>query len=292
MPSTIVLTQNDIQNSDNNVLEYSLPTGAQFDNHEVCVESVALNYSWPNINGTTLNNDVFQYQWTVGSTTTTHTVTLPEGLYELADINAYLQYVFIINGHYLKDADDNNVFYAEFLVNANTYKFDLVTYPVPTSLPTGFSQPTANSAAGAAAWVGYPTTTFNPNIKILSTNNFNAIIGFAQGFESGLRSGTGTNHTSSSTAAPQIHPNSNVFISLDNIQNKYAKPSTIIHNLVANTGFGSKIIDRPNEFAFNTLTKGQYNRLRVSILGTDLRPLKILDPDIVIVLLIRNKDDS
>ena len=79
MPSTIVLTQNDIQNSDNNVLEYSLPTGAQFDNHEVCVESVALNYSWPNINGTTLNNDVFQYQWTVGSTTTTHTVTLPEG---------------------------------------------------------------------------------------------------------------------------------------------------------------------------------------------------------------------
>ena len=102
MPSTIVLTQNDIQNSDNNVLEYSLPTGAQFDNHEVCVESVALNYSWPNINGTTLNNDVFQYQWTVGSTTTTHTVTLPEGLYELADINAYLQYVFIINGHYLR----------------------------------------------------------------------------------------------------------------------------------------------------------------------------------------------
>lgn len=289
MPSTIVVTQNDIQSADNNVLQYNFPTGAQFDNHEICIESVAINYSWPNINSTTLNNNAFQYQWTVGSTTTTHTVTLPDGLYELADINAYLQYKFIQNGHYLKDSDSNNVFYAEFLVNANTYKFDLVTYPVPTSLPTGFTQPVADSAAGAAAWVGYPSSTFNPNVKLVSGNNFYKLIGFTSTFESGLNAGNNTNLTFSSTTAPQIHPNSNVFISIDNIQNKYASPSTIIHNLVANVGFGERVIDRPNEFAFNSLTKGQYNNFRLSILGTDLKPLQILDPDIVIVLLIREK---
>ena len=54
-------------------------------------------------------------------------------------------------------------------------------------------------------------------------------------------------------------------------------------------GFGELIIDRPNEFAYNDLTNGFYNKLRLQIFGSDKLPIKILDPEISIVLLIREK---
>ena len=63
----------------------------------------------------------------------------------------------------------------------------------------------------------------------------------------------------------------------------------IIHSLSPQVGFGELIIDRPNEFAYNDLTKGTYNKIRLQILGSDRLPVKILDPEIVIVLLIREK---
>ena len=49
------------------------------------------------------------------------------------------------------------------------------------------------------------------------------------------------------------------------------------------------IVDKPNEYAWNKLLEGQYNQLRLQFLGSDNQPLKILDPDTVIVMLIREK---
>ena len=176
----------------------------------------------------------------VGSTTTTYDVVLPDGLYEVADINAYLQAEFIKNGHYLKNADGDNVFYAEFVVNKTNYGVTLNTYPVPTSLPSGFTQPTqdAQSTATTAAWAGYPTTTFNPNVKMVSSNNFHKLIGFSSTFESGLLSGGNQNKSFNSTTAPLISPNFNLYLALQNISNPYASPSTIIHSISPQVGFG------------------------------------------------------
>ena len=291
MGKTIVINQENIVNSDNNILEYSFPNSVQFSNHEIAVSQVNMYYSWTNINANPLFNNQFQYQWTVGSTTTTYTVNLPNGLYEVADLNAYLQAEFIENGHYLKDADGNNVFYAEFVVSNTAYGVVINSYPVPTSLPTGFTQPTqdAQATSSTAAWAGYPTTTFNPNIKMVSSNNFHKLIGFSNTFKSGLASGGNQNLSFSSTTAPIIQPNFNLFIGLQNINNEYASPSSIIHSVSPQVGFGQLIVDRPNEFAFNDLIKGTYNKLRLQILGSDKLPIKIIDPEIVIVLLIREK---
>ena len=140
--------------------KYNYPSGTPFDNHEVAVESVSIPYAWANIIYV-LGNNQFTYSWVVGSTETAYTITIEDGLYELSDINARLQFEMISNGHYLQK-DDDNVFYLEFVVNPNTYKFDLNTYVFPTSLPAGYTQPVADTAAGAAAFPGFPTQTFRP----------------------------------------------------------------------------------------------------------------------------------
>ena len=49
------------------------------------------------------------------------------------------------------------------------------------------------------------------------------------------------------------------------------------------------LFQRSNEYAWNKLLEGQYNQLRLQFLGSDNQPLKILDPDTVIVMLIREK---
>jgi hypothetical protein len=293
MANTIVITRDDLDNDNNNSFTYNYPTGMLFDNHEIAVESVSINYAWANISAI-LNNNQFTYQWVArneagdADVTTTHTLTIQDGLYELADINARFQLEMIKNGHYLLNATGDYVFYAEWLVNPNTYKFDLVTYVVPTSLPSGFTTPVADAAAGTSAFVGFPLATFRPRIQMVSNNNFYKLVGFSPTFDSGLNVGATLNATHSSINAPQIHPNSNVFVSINKIENKYAQPSTIIHNVVPDTGFGQTIVDRPNQFAFVKLRKGNYAQLQLTLLGSDKTPLKnMLDPDIVIVLLIR-----
>ena len=295
MPSTIVLTSNNIVDTANNsTFVYNFPSAVNFDNHEIAIESISLNYAWENVRSVQpFNNNLFRYQWQTGSLVIEYDVLLPDGLYEVTDINAFFQYEMMKRGHFLINASGQNVFYAEFVVNTSTFSVDINTYPVPTSLPTGFSTPTADSASYLSGWGGFPPNQFNPSINLVSTNNFHKLIGHTNNLVTGLNLSPlatfGKNLSFSSTTAPEIHPNTNVFLSINNIQNIYANPSSIIHNFVASGSFGSQILDRPNEFAFNNLIRGQYNELRVQILGSNFQPLKILDPSIVIVMLIREQ---
>lgn len=286
MSSTIVLnSSNIVSGSNNSSLIYNFPNSVKFSNHQIAVQSVSLYYSWTNINATPLQNNTFTYVWRVGVTNTTYTITIPDGLYEIADINAFLQFRMIMNGTYLINSSSQNVYYAEFIVNPNTYAINIITYPVPTTLPSGWTAPTANIATGAAAFVGFPSTTFNPIITLPS--NFNLIMGYAAGFATLPNLGVGTILTYTSSVAPQISPNPNALVSVSNISNIYASPSSIIYNITPDVGFGELIKSQPSEYAFNNLIKGTINSLLVRLIGQDGNALNILDNNIVILLLIR-----
>jgi hypothetical protein len=288
MSSTIVLnSSNIVQGSNNSSLVYNFPNSVKFSNHQIAVQSVSMYFSWTNINSFPLRNNTFFYSWIVGVTSTTYTITIPDGLYEIADINSFLQFRMIMNGTYLINTTSQNVYYAEFLVNPNTYAINIVTYPVPTTLPSGWTAPLANTATGAVAFVGFPTTTFNPVVTIPS--QFNLILGYAAGFATAVNTGVGTILTYTSSVAPQVVPSPNALVSISNISNIYASPSSIIYNVTPDVAFGELIISQPSEFAWNDLIKGTINSLLVRLLGQDGQALNILDNNIVILLLIREK---
>ena len=290
MPSTIVLNQSNIvPDGQNNKMIYQFPNSVQFPSHEIAVQSITMYYSWSNINSTTLNNNVFTYKWTFGTTTNTYTVTIPAGLYEIASINQYFQFVCIQNGTYLINSAGRNVYYAEFLVNPNRYAIQVNTFPVPTTLPTGWSVPTASTASGTAGWVGFPTTTFNPSLTFPA--NFCYIVGYVPNFSTSSNTGVGTNLSYLSSTAPQVQPNSSVYVSISNIQNKYAVPNSIIYSLSPSVAFGEQIAERPPQFAWNKLLSGTYNELRLTFLGIDKSPIPILDPNMTVILVIRDTKD-
>jgi len=292
MVATIVLNQSNIvPDGNNNTLVYRFPNSVAFPHHEIAVQNITMYYAWENINTAPLANTTFSYRWTVAAVTTTFNVTIPRGLYEIADLNNFLQFTFIQNGHYLIDAAGQNVYYAEFLVNPNRYAVQINTFPVPTSLPAGWVAPVADPASGAAAFPGFPTATFNPSLSI--PNNLNRILGFTTPvpFVTSLNSGVGTNLSFLSNTAPQVQPNSSVYLAITNIANKYAIPNSIIYSVSPSVAFGEQIRETPPQFAWNKLLSGTYNELRVSFLGIDFKTLTILDPNMTIVLVIRDTKD-
>lgn len=291
----IVLNQSNlVQDGQNNKMVYKFPNSVQFKNNQIAVSSVSMYYSWFNITSA-LGNNTFSYTWASGSGTTTYTITIPDGLYEIETLNSYLQYQMIANGTYLVSGT-NNVYYAEFILNPSRYAVQINTYLVPTSLPSGYTQP--------ANFAGFPNTTQNPVITIPS--GFSSIVGYSAGFTTDDNFNNGytpptSNYISKtsggtlsylSTTAPNVQPNSCIYFAMSNINNPYSQPSSIIYALVPQGAVGSLIAERPPNFMWNQMIDGTYNELRLTFLGTDLSPITINDPQITILLTIKDGNES
>lgn len=280
MPSIITITGANILNDgQNSSLVYRFPNSVKFTDHSIAVSKISMYYSWTNINASPLANNTFTYQTRIaGVLQPAVTVTIPDGIYEISQLNEFLQFTFINAGFYLIDSLGQNVYYAEFVLNPTLYAVQINTYAVPTALPVGYTAP--------ASWIGYPTVTYNPVITINA--NLNKILGFTAGFATALNSGVGTTLSYTSTTAPQVQPNPTLYLSMTNIQNIYSVPSSIIYSVTPTTAVGTLIVDSPNEYSWNKMLEGTYNELRFKFLGTDLGNIKILDPTMSIQLLIRD----
>ena len=303
MVATIVLNQaNVIQDGANNKLVYNFPNSVSFPNHEIAIQSLYMYYSWENINASPLSNNYFYVYWVTTPYTAVSPafqtsgaiqVVIPPGLYEIATLNQYLQWFSIKNGYYLINDVGENVYYWEFIVNPALYAVQLNTYPVPTSLPTGWTVPTANAVTGTAAFAGFSVGTAKcPTVYVplATVNNFYKIIGFEPGAYPPTN--TTTNYSVVSQNAPQVQPNPVVFLTLSNIENNYANPSSILGVISPQVGFGELIQEVPPQFAWNKLLPGTYNTLRLSFVGTDKSQITILDPQMTITLVIRDRKDA
>lgn len=294
----VLNSSNIVQDGQNNKLVYNFPNSINFKDKYIAVSSVTMYYSWFNIDSKYSNN-VFTYSWTSAAITTTYTVTIPNGLYNIADINYYLQWTMINNGHYLVNSGGENIYYAEFIVNPNRYAIQLNTFLVPTALPVGWTNP---------AGLVFPTQTFNPVITI--TTNLSNIIGYPLNFASNgnvnnayvapvasssnnyvAKDATGT-LSYLSNSAPNVQPNSSIFLSISNINNPYSQPSSIIYSVTPTVAIGEQVIERPPNFMWNRMIDGTYNELRLVILGIDKSPIQLNDPNMTILLTIKDKDES
>jgi hypothetical protein len=293
----VLNSKNLVQDGKNNKLVYKFPNSVQFKDKYVAITSISMFYSWDNISAV-FNNNRFTYTWTAGAVTTTYEVLIPDGIYEIQDLNNYLQYVMISNNHYWITPAGLYVYPIELVINPNRYAVQLNTFLVPTALPVGYSVP--------AGFPGWPTVAQNPVVTFPS--KFNEILGYTAGFVSNGNvnnayvppaPSVSNNYVSKSTAgtlsylsneAPQVQPNSSVLISMSNIQNPYTQPTSIIYSITPTVDIGEQIVTEPPNYMWNKLLDGTYNELRVTLLGTDLSELTLRDPNITILLAIKDKD--
>lgn len=294
MRTLIVNSTNIIQDGQNNKLVYRFPNSVQFKDSYISLAQAQLYYSWFNITNEYQNN-IIQYVWRNGAgVSTTYTITIPDGLYEVATLNQLLQFSFIANGHYLVDSGGANVYYAELLVNPSRYAVQINTFSFPTALPTGWTNPAA---------VPFPPQTFNPSIILPA--NVNEILGYIVNFTTDLNINNAfvppvspyvsklANGTLSyiSTTAPNVQPNSSLIITLSNIDNQYAQPTGTCYTIVPSVAIGDVINEKVAEYIWQRLIPGTYNQLTVQLLGTDLNPIKINDPSMCFVFVIKEGNE-
>jgi len=266
-------------NSFNNTYRYSFPQGAvRFEGSKVAVANVNIYYSWFNIT-TSNGNNSFQIIWPIGAGTSTYTVTLPDGFYDVSGLNTYIQQFCITNGLYLIDGSGNYVYYLELLENSTYYGVQLNTYSIPLSLPTGWTQP--------AAWPGYPLVAYTPQLVIPSTN-FQNVIGFTAGtYPSPQQTST---YSKLSDFTPQVTPIQSIILACTLLNNKYSNPSTVLYSFTSGgAAFGSLIESSPNQYSFVDIQDGQYPYFDIQFLDQNFSPISINDTNIVVQLLIRNK---
>ncbi len=118
---TVTFTRDNFVGPDNNRLVYDVPGSASMEGTEVALSTLYMYYSWQNVNNTTLSNNTFQFTLptltqdstgaAVGPFNLTYTVVLPNGLYEIADINAFLQDFCIQNNLFLINATTGEYVY-------------------------------------------------------------------------------------------------------------------------------------------------------------------------------------
>ena len=311
---TIVLNSNNlVQDGQNNKLIYRFPNSVLFKNTYVALQSASLYYSWYNISAS-LGNNIFQFYFpnTLG-VLTLYTVTFPDGIYEVADLSSYLQFYCLENGLYYTTTSGQNVFYITLAVNVSLYAVQMCCYTVPSTTinPNNYT-PAFGTALSAdlhtlipvvgskfCETIGFPTPTQLSTIGITT--------GLWEGSDFGFTappSGSGTynlvpytwNATTrvvayTSNNSPQVNPNGSIYISLNNINNPYAIPSTTIYAITPSGGAGSAIIEKPPQFCWNKFIDGTYNNIALTFLGTDGTPIAIQDPQMTILLAIKDGDE-
>ena len=274
----IVNSSNVVLGTNNSTFQYNFISGSFNipDNAAICISNMTIPYSWYNVNAQYYNNATFQFTWTVGAVTTTYTITLPNGYYTATDINNYLQGQMVLLGMYLIDGNSNNVYYLNLQYNVTYYAVQLLSYAVPNSLPSGYTQP--------SNWLGYPTVASTPQLIILN-NSFGQLIGYLPGtYPAAIQS---TNYSTISNTTPNGSPINSLIIQCSLVSNDITMPSNIIDSMSITSSYGSNINYQPAYEKWVKMRKGRYSSMTITLLDQNFNRIISLDPNVLMTLMIR-----
>lgn len=389
MRTLIVNSSNVVPNTNNSVYRYNFPAGnVEFiKGQKLALGSVQMYYSTFNITAAQTNNK-FSYIWVDGREIT---ITIPDGFYEITQLNDFLHFVMIQQGHYLLDTAGTYYYFLTFVVNTSTYQINinaypisLATYPVATYTIGTYSSAsiTTSSPSTPVAW-SRPTSQITPMIRILA-NNFRNIVGFETGFYpqgqtgyattvptvslaqatititatstfsitsistttltttgspallagmvisgAGITVGTyivsvttantfvvsvsqtvgaitGTFYSMSasqspsytiiqsfgSSFVPQVSPLSSYVLTCNLLNNNFAIPNSLLYSFSPQGAFGEQFTIAPNQYSFIDIQPGQYNSFEVTFLDQRNVPTTLQDSNLVILLVIMDKNDG
>jgi hypothetical protein len=387
MKTLIINSTNVVANTNNSVYRYVFPAGAVnfLDGQKLALGSIQMYYSTFNISSAQSNNQ-FSYIWVDGREIT---ITIPDGFYDVGQLNDFLHFVMVQQGHYLTDSNGNYYYFITFVINTSTYTININTYPMsltlyPVATYTIGAYTTAtittSSPATPVAW-SRPTNAIMPMVRILS-NSFRYIVGYNTGYYpqgatgyatttpttalaqatititatttftissisgttltttgspsllagmvisgTGITTGTyivsgstnswvvsvsqtigaitgtyysmgasqspsySTIQSFSSSFTPQVTPLSSYLLTCNILNNNYSVPNSLLYSFSPQANFGEQFTIAPNQYSFIDIQKGQYTSFEVSFLDQTNKPVVLQDNNLVILLVIAEKDE-
>jgi len=290
---TLVLNSSNVIGTNKTNLVYNFVNGCFHipENSKMCLSQMVIPYAWFNLNSALYNNTKFTYRWYYGfGSYNTYTVVFPDGFYTLNDLQQYLEIYMISQNQYFSSAGEN-LYYIKFSTNATYYGIQLITYPIPSSLPSGYTAPTAgfnynNSTDYGYCYAGY---TYTPQVNILSNNNFGSIIGFSTGTYPSTTTLTSYNILSNFT--PNITPVNSLIILCDLVRNPVSNQSNILTSIpISNATFGENINFTPTFQQWVSVSTGKYSSFSMSIIDQNFNTIQSKDANMLITLTLEIPD--
>lgn len=270
-------------------ITFLFPTNQVFEECEVAVANLSLFYSWFNITSQYGNNTV-SYQWpTSTGTMQTYSITLPDGSYNIDDINNYIQLQMENNGTYLLDANNLPVYYMNLIVNVTYYCVTLTVAKVPSVLPTGFSLPSNYPGAlpptPTAPLLVVPDAAFPAGSNSGYISSMSQVLGFLPGTWP-----QGTALQANGTVAPRVDTITTVNVSCNLVNNGLVSSyPQVIYSFSPADSFGSQIVQQPPQWQWFEVVDGQYNSITVQLNDDYNNILNLHDPTWSITLLVRQE---
>ena len=290
MSFTLVLNSSNVSNTSTNTsFKYNFINGGfQIKDMEMCVSSITIPYSFYNVSSY-YNNRTFSLIFPTAATTSTVSITLPEGFYSVTDINSYIQQICLDNGAYLIDSSGNYVYYQQLVYNSTYYSVQLLLYSVPTTLPTGYTRPTTGIYSGVSS---LPTTAYTPQFVLASSGSISTIIGFKSG-ATYPSAQTTTQQSILSTLTPVGSTINSLIMQCSLVDNPVTVPSDILDSMpIQNSTFGTNITYDPSFEKFITLSNGTFTNFTFSFRDQNLNEIYARDPNVSITLIIRKKSSQ
>lgn len=267
--SNLVLSEGiDVSSIDNvstqpHIISIKLPIRYTSGKNRLGLTRISLPYSWFNL--TASLNNITGLSYIIGGTT--FTINFPPGFYDISDLNEYFQDQMFINGHYLVDAGGNNVFYLSFTTNSIYFRTTLVCSPVPTVLPSGWTNPAGLVLSGNA-----------PQIVFSGATNFRNLLGFDAGtypptVQTALLQYNGQ-------VAPVIDTISAVNITCNWINaSKFSFRPNLLASFVPDNAFGSMLAYSPFSLTMLPVRQYEWDSIEIGLYDQAWRPLAIDNPN-------------
>ena len=282
MAFNLVLNSNNVViGTNNNTYKYNFIGNSLtiLDDAEICVSSIQIPYSWYNVSKAYGNTKIQLIFPNLTTGITPYSITLNEGFYLVTDLNAAIQQFCINNGLYLINSLGQFVYYLSILYNISTYGVQLISYAIPTSLPTGWTLP--------SNWNGFYATSACPQLIIPASSTFGNIIGFTTGtFPS---SNTLAFYSILNTAIPVGSNVNSLIIRCSLVDNPVGVPTDILDTMPVTSTFGSNINYQPPIEKWIKMSAGVHQFMSITFVDQNLNSLIALDSNVCISLLIKNK---
>jgi hypothetical protein len=270
----VIGTKTVVPNTNNSQYQINFPATYNPKNDEIAMYNCFIYYSWFNMS-TQFNNLTCSYIFN----THTRTVTFPPGYYAVSDINNFIQLQMFINGDYLLDSNGNPVYYLSIQENPVYYKVTLTATPIPSSLPTGYTNPNSITLSG------------NTPQLVFDSSNFSLLLGFTASTTYPATTQT-TTYQINSVITPEISPVYVINMNT-NLSTSYgffgANLNTIYQFSPGNTTFGGQIQLVPQTLSFYSVDPTMYNYLMVTFTDQNNNALQINDTSLLITFIVRKK---
>jgi len=280
MSFNLVLNSTNVSSVNNNIFTYRFINGGfkVLQDAEICISEFIIPYSWFNITQIYNNNSFIFNDWFGIS----HEIIIPNGFYQVSDINSFFINYCLNNGFYLVSSGGLNVVFNSFLSNATYYSNQILSYAVPTLAE--FNDPNGNYVGWSlgADWVGFPTVATAPSIQILN-NNFQSYLGFS----AGVYGGGNTDTSFLSNTTPNATNVNSLIVRCSLISNNVSMPSDVLDSFAINSTFGSNIIYEPKFQKWVKIKAGTYNQLILTVVDQNFNTIYAQDPNVCITLLIK-----